>query len=90
MVRMVADRLALALENARLLEEAQRRAYEEHLLGEVTARMRETLDVETVLKTAVQEVRRALELPEVIVRLVSQSPDQTQDVSSQYSGAIVP
>jgi hypothetical protein len=32
--------------------------------------MRETLDVETVLKTAVQEVRQALNLPEVVIRLV--------------------
>jgi len=32
--------------------------------------MRETLDVETVLKTAAGEMRQALELPEVSVRLV--------------------
>jgi len=35
----------------------------------VTARIRETLDMETVLRTAVQEVRQALGLPEVVVRL---------------------
>jgi hypothetical protein len=40
------------------------------LIGEVTSRMRESLDVETILRTAVQEVRQAMGLPEVIIRLV--------------------
>jgi len=54
----VAERAALALENVRLLEETQRRAARERLVSEVTTRMRETLDVETVLRTALQEFSR--------------------------------
>ena len=70
LVQEVADRLALTLESARLYEDTQHRAARERLATQVTTRMRETLDVETVLKTAVQEVRQALNLPEVVIRLV--------------------
>jgi len=62
LVERVSDQLGVALESARLHQETQRRAASEQLVGEVTARMRETLDVETVLKTAVREIGEALGL----------------------------
>jgi len=74
LMETLAEQLSLALESARLYQETQRRATHERLRGEVTARMRETLEVETVLKTAVQEMRQALGLPEVVVRLAPKPP----------------
>ncbi len=68
-VEAVSRQLALALENSRLLEETQRRAARERLVGEITSRVRETMDVETVLKTAADEMRQALGLDRVVVRL---------------------
>jgi GAF domain-containing protein len=65
----LADQAVAALERTRLLEEAQRRAAREQLIGEVAARMRETLDVETVLATAVSEIGRSLGLAALEVRL---------------------
>jgi PAS domain S-box-containing protein len=65
------QQLALALENARLLEETQRRAARERLVGEITAHMRETLDVDSVLETAVREIGRALNIAEIEVRMES-------------------
>jgi GAF domain-containing protein len=83
LVEAVADRMALAAENLRLLDETQRRAAREQLTSKVTAHMRETLDLESVLKTAVQEVRQALGLPEVVVRLttgqVGESGENTEE-----------
>jgi GAF domain-containing protein len=67
----IAEELALALENTRLLEETQRRAAREQLLGQVTARMRESLDLETILKTAAGEMRQVLGLDRLIVRLAT-------------------
>jgi len=61
--------LGLALDGAQLYRDTERSAVREQLIGEVTAQIRETLDVETVLKTAAQQVRQALSLPEVVVRL---------------------
>jgi GAF domain-containing protein/HAMP domain-containing protein len=66
--------LEQALESARLYQDTQRHAAEEQLLGEVTARMRETLSLDTVLRTAIHEMGSALGLPKVEVRMVSKPP----------------
>jgi GAF domain-containing protein len=69
LLETLTDQLEVALESARLYQDTQRRAAEEQLLGEVTARMRETLDVDTVLQTAIQEMGAALGLSRVEVRM---------------------
>jgi PAS domain S-box-containing protein len=71
LVEAVAERMAQAAENLRLIEETQRRAAAEQLTGEIAARIRETLDMESILKTAAQEVRRALGLPELVIQLAA-------------------
>jgi len=63
------EQVGLTLESARLYQDSQRRAAREQLTGEITARMRETLDVDTVLKTAVREIGEALGLHDVTIRL---------------------
>jgi len=69
LVRTLTDQVGLALESARLYQDTQRRAASERLTSEVTARIRETLDVETVLETAVREISEALGLAALDVRL---------------------
>lgn len=69
MLQELVDQLGLAVDSARLYQETQRRAAEEQLLGEVTTRMRETLDVDTVLRTAIQAMGAALGLSRVEVRM---------------------
>ncbi|MBN1953578.1 MAG: GAF domain-containing protein [Anaerolineae bacterium] len=59
--------LDVALESARLYQDTQRRAATDRLVGEVTDHMRETLDVNTVLQTAVREIHQALGLGETEV-----------------------
>ncbi len=69
LLETLTDQLGMALESARLYQDTQRRATHEQLVGEVTARMRATLDMESVLKTAADEMYKALGLDEVVVRL---------------------
>jgi GAF domain-containing protein len=69
----LADQAAVALERARLLEESQRRAARERLIAELSGRMRERLEVETVLKTAVEGIGEALGLAALEVRLGTES-----------------
>jgi GAF domain-containing protein len=83
LIEILVDQLGQALESARLYQDTQRRAERERLTSEVTARMRETLDLETVLKTAVQEVRQAMGLREVVVRLVPEAEAQAGNGSEQ-------
>lgn len=52
--------LFLALESARLFQETQARAERERLAGEITAKLRSSNDPQTILQTAVQELRQAL------------------------------
>ena len=91
LINAITERMALAADNLRLLDETQRRAAREQLIGDVTARIRETLDMETILKTAAQEVRQALGLPEVTIRLASRPTDEdgngsgARDVKEQDS-----
>ena len=58
-VENAAQQAVISLENARLLEEAQRRATQEHLISEASTRMREGMDVESVLRSAAQELHKA-------------------------------
>jgi|GEM_PF-197285 len=59
-IRTVADQVGLALENARLLEQTQRRAEREHLVTEITSKLRASNNPQTILQTAVDELRQAL------------------------------
>ncbi|MFM8319437.1 MAG: GAF domain-containing protein, partial [Chloroflexota bacterium] len=68
-VEAVANQAALSVENARLLEESQRRAAREQLAAEVTTRMRASLDLEVVLDTAMRELAQRLGIAQVQVQL---------------------
>jgi GAF domain-containing protein len=69
LLETVASRVSLALENTRLVAEAQQRAERERVIGQVTTKMRETMDIETILRTAVKEMRQSLALSGAEVRL---------------------
>jgi GAF domain-containing protein len=60
LLEAAAERAALALENARLVESAQRRASREHAIGEISARIGAVNDVEAILQTAVEELGRKI------------------------------
>jgi GAF domain-containing protein/HAMP domain-containing protein/competence protein ComGC len=68
-VEAIASQAALTVENARLLEESQRRARREQLVAEVTGKLRASLDMETVLQTAVNEIAQRLGFAQVEVQL---------------------
>jgi GAF domain-containing protein/HAMP domain-containing protein len=69
LIQTVASQLAQAVENLRLSRETERRAAREQLVGAVTARMRESLDLDTVLQTTTREMREALGLHSVMIEL---------------------
>ncbi len=75
------DQAAVALEGARLLDEAERRAARQQILGRVSARMRETLDTDTVLRTAVEEIAQALGLAALDLRLGIQADMVDEPIS---------
>ena len=65
----VAERVALALENVRLLEETRRRAARERLVREVADQMQQATDLGALVRTAAEELNRALGTSRAYVRL---------------------
>jgi GAF domain-containing protein len=77
LVQEVADRLALTLESARLYQDTQRRAAREQMTAQITTRIRESLDMQTVLTTAAEQMRQALGLEEMLIQLTA--PEQATE-----------
>jgi GAF domain-containing protein/HAMP domain-containing protein len=73
LVQAVAERAAIALENARLFEETTRRADRERTVSEITTRIRSTNDPSVMLQIAVEELRQALGAGEIQIRSYSPS-----------------
>ena len=69
LVEAAAERTALALENARLLVDSQRRASLERTIGEMTSRIGATTKVDTILRATVQELGQQLGDAEIILEL---------------------
>ncbi len=69
LLETLTEQLGQALESARLYQDTQRRAAREQFVSEATAHMRETLDLETVLQTAIREMHAGLGLQEAEIRL---------------------
>src|SRR5215212_10872927 len=60
MLEAAAERAALALENARLVESAQRRAARERAIGDITSKIGAVSSYEHILQTAVEELGRKI------------------------------
>lgn len=76
LLQNLSEQLVGALESARLYETAQRQATRERLIGEVMGRIRASMDLQTVLKLAAQELQVALRAPELTVQLLSPLEEQ--------------
>jgi GAF domain-containing protein len=79
----VAAQAALALENIRLVERTRQRANREQAIANVTARVRESLDLDTVLRTTAREIQKALNLQEAEVRLIPQNKPDDEKMPEQ-------
>jgi len=75
-MQILSQQLNIALESARLYEDTQRRAVHEQIASKVSAHMRETLDMDTILQTAIQELQQTFDLEEVEIRLGT--PNETK------------
>lgn len=60
LLEAAAERAALALENARLVESAQRRAARERAIGDISAKIGAVSSFEYILQTAVEELGRKI------------------------------
>jgi GAF domain-containing protein len=80
LAKKVAIQVALALDNSRLLEETRQHAVQEQTVNEITARLNRSLDVDTLLQTAVREFAS---LPEVAEASVYIKPSDEEKINNQ-------
>ena len=81
LAKSIGEQIGLAIENARLVEDTRARAQREELVSEISSRIRSTLDIDTVLQTAVQEIQKAFELQTAEIQLGV--PETELETSSQ-------
>ncbi|MCS6993388.1 MAG: GAF domain-containing protein [Anaerolineales bacterium] len=77
-IQSVSERLAIAAENARLLEDSQKRAAKEQIIGKISTRISESINLENILQAAVEELGQVLQGSQVSIRLKSGSPPGKQ------------
>ena len=72
LLEAAAERAALALENARLVDSAQRRAARERIIGEISTRIGAASNFDAILQTAVEELGRRIGGAEVTLEIESE------------------
>lgn len=78
LLSQISAQTVTAIDVARSIERSALRAEQERMMTDITSRMRETLDVETVLQTAVNEIYSAFKLDAVSCILVPTNPGEPE------------
>ena len=69
LAKAAADRTALALEGARLLEDAQRRGAKEQVIGEITSKITQSINLENILQTTLREIGSILPGADITIQV---------------------
>ncbi len=77
LIQAVAGEVAIAIENARLIEQTERRAQREQTISTITSQIYSATDVRKLLQIAAEELRRATGSARAVIKLgrVSLPPD---------------
>jgi GAF domain-containing protein len=78
------NRLALALENARLVGDAQRLAKRERQINTISAQIQQSTDLNVVLQNTVRELGNTLGVPNSFIQIGLISPDLKPDNGNQH------
>jgi GAF domain-containing protein len=76
LLQAVADRIALAMENARLIDETSRRANRERTVSDITTKIRSTTDPQSMLQTALEELKQVLGIDNITVKSYLQTQQE--------------
>lgn len=68
-IKSTLDQLTLSLENARLLEDLQQQVEREHFIADFTAKLWASSDLDTIARTGLKELGRALNASEATIAL---------------------
>lgn len=88
MVKATAERVALALESARLLDEAQKRATRESFLSEVATKLSTSFQLDSILRDTVQELGQTFKNSTVTFQLVNPSTPHSAPDGQKPNGKL--
>ncbi len=86
MLQTIAGEVALTIENARLIEQTQRTAQRESRINEINARVRQAVDLEAILRTAVTELGQSLKAARVVARVGTLTTDDASVAAGKGRG----
>jgi GAF domain-containing protein len=75
LVESIAMETSLALENVRLLKEAQRRASQERMISNLSRQVSSTTDIDSIMKVTVSELAQALNATAAVIHLGIADPE---------------
>jgi len=70
-----AERAALSLESARLLDESQRRASKERVIGEISTKIGSMANIDSIIETAVRELVHTMPGAEIAIQFQSKESE---------------
>lgn len=76
MAQATAERTAFAIENARLLQEAQKRAAKERTIGQISSKINNLVSLENILQTTIQELGNTLPGTNIAIQFTEDFSDQ--------------
>ena len=76
LVEAISERLSLALENARLIQESQRQVIKEQTISDVTSKIGASINMKNVLQTAVEELGKIMPGSEIMIKFQSGNADK--------------
>jgi GAF domain-containing protein len=85
-VEAIASRLAFATDNLRLLKETQRRAARDRIVDQIASEVQSTMDLDTILKTAVRELGSTLGARSTTIELTGIQKDGQLDSGRPAGG----
>jgi len=86
LLQTIAGEVALTIENARLIEQTQRTAQRERQINEINARVRQAVDLDAILRTAVTELGQSLKAARVVARVGTVTTDDANLAAGEGRG----
>lgn len=81
-LQLIAQQLAIAIRQSQIYERSQRQAQREKLINQITSQTRQSLDLETILNSAIAQLLDALEIDRCLVHLVENVSATKSEIES--------
>ncbi len=78
LMEAISERLSIALENARLIQESQRQVIKQQTIRDMTEKISTSINLKNVLQIAVEELGRMIPGSEVVLKLTSKDSQSKQ------------